>query len=262
MSNILEKIISAKRQEIAKQKEIINFDFLKMLSRNRPKIYSFRQALLDSPTGIISEFKRKSPSTKGWIFRDAEVEKIVPGYAAAGAAALSVLTDGRFFGGTLKDMRVAASLVEIPVLRKDFILDDYQVYQVHILGADVVLLIASILTKQQTRALASTAKALGLEVLLEIHMEEELDYINEYIDVVGVNNRNLSTLRTNIQTSFDLAEKIPREFVKISESGISDPETVKELRSAGFQGFLMGENFMKTTDPGDALKRFIPLVTQ
>ncbi|MDR0505201.1 MAG: indole-3-glycerol phosphate synthase TrpC [Dysgonamonadaceae bacterium] len=256
MISILEKIISAKRQEIACHKELTSLESLKKMSKKKTEIRSFRQSLLDSPTGIISEFKRKSPS-KGWIFQEARIEKIVPDYVAFGATALSVLTDEPFFGGSLNDLETARGLVNIPVLRKDFIVDAYQIYQAHLFGADVILLIASALTVKETALLASTAKELELEVLLEIHTEDELNHINEYVDVVGINNRNLSSFETNIQTSFDLGEKIPDTFVKISESGISDPLTVRELRSAGFRGFLMGENFMKTDNPGEALKNFI-----
>jgi indole-3-glycerol phosphate synthase len=255
MNNILEKIISVKRQEIARQKEAIGQEYLEKLLKERP-VRSFRQALSDSQTGIISEFKRKSPS-RGWIFRDAEVGRIVPAYAAAGATAISVLTDEPFFGGSLTDLKIARSLIDdTPILRKDFIVDAYQLYQAQVFGADAVLLIAAALTVRQTAALAAQAHTIGLEVLLEIHTEKELEHVNEYVDVVGINNRNLSTFRTDTQVSFELGEKIPASHVKISESGLSDPQTVNDLREAGFRGFLMGENFMKTDNPGQSLSDF------
>ena len=255
--NILEKIISEKRQEIVRHKEAVSQKTLEDFIREKPDCISFKQSLLDSPTGIISEFKRRSPS-KDWIFKTAKVEDVVPQYAASGAVAISVLTDEPFFGGTLNDLKTARSLVpKTPLLRKDFMVDEYQLYQARALGADVILLIASALSVPQTKVLACAAHALGLEVLLEIHSEEELGHINEHVDVVGINNRNLSTFKTDIQISYDLGEKIPADFVKISESGISQPETVLELRQAGFRGFLMGENFMKTGQPGATLKEFI-----
>ena len=259
--NILEKIIREKRQEIILHKEVVSLAWLEGLIQEKPACRSFRQSLLDSPTGIIAEFKRRSPS-KDWIFKEAKVEEVVPEYAASGAAAISVLTDEPFFGGTLKDLQTACGLVSrVPLLRKDFIVDEYQLYQARACGADVVLLIAAALTVGQTRALAQTARSLGLEVLLEIHSEDELGHINELVDVVGINNRNLSTFVTDIQTSYDLGERIPSGFVKISESGISQPDTVIGLRRAGFRGFLMGECFMSTENPGVALKDFIGAIS-
>ncbi len=254
--NILEKIIKVKQEEVSRRQSDTSVQMLKYLIKDLPATVSFRQALLESSTGIIAEFKRKSPS-KGWIFPSAEPEDIIPAYTSAGASALSVLTDETFFGGSLKDLQTARQLTNIPLLRKDFVIDSYQLYQARALGADVILLIASALTVQQTESLACTAKELGLEVLLEIHSEKELAHINKYVDIVGVNNRNLSTFQTDIQTSFDLGEKIPSEFVRISESGITTPDTIVELRKAGFRGFLVGETFMKTGNPGEALSEFI-----
>ncbi|MEN9917619.1 MAG: indole-3-glycerol phosphate synthase TrpC, partial [Bacteroidota bacterium] len=161
------------------------------------------------------------------------------------------------FGGTFSDFETARKVSKVPLLRKDFMVDEYQFYQAKVLGADVVLLIASALSIEQTKQFAAKAKELGMDVLLEIHNEKELDHINEHIDVVGINNRNLSTFVTDIDISFELGQKIPNEFLKISESGISDPQTVIDLRQAGFKGFLMGENFMKTDNPGKALTDFI-----
>ncbi len=256
MDNILHKIVANKKQEVAIQKQQVSIDELEEQIQNVKAVDSFRQSLEDSPTGIISEFKRKSPS-RGWIFRDAKIESVIPLYERNGAAAISVLTDTEFFGGTFEDFRKAAELTETPLLRKDFMVDEYQIYQAKAMGASAVLLIASALTVSETFRFAEKATELHLDVLLEIHNEKELDHINAYIDVVGVNNRNLNTFVTDVQISFDLSDKIPSDFLKISESGISRPETVIELRQAGFKGFLMGENFMKTENPGKALEEFI-----
>lgn len=223
-----------------------------------PRI-SMRACLSASPSGIIAEFKRRSPS-KGWIKENAQADIIPPAYEAAGASALSILTDEKFFGGNLKDIRTVRSKVQLPILRKDFIIDEYQLYQARIVGADAILLIAAALRKEQCRMLAAKAHELGLEVLLEIHSEQELEYIEDNIDMVGVNNRNLGTFHTDVENSFRLAEKLPKEMLLVSESGISSPQTVRQLRAAGFRGFLIGENFMKAPQPGDALKEFISLL--
>lgn len=217
---------------------------------------SLRKALQDSPTGIIAEFKRKSPS-KGWIKEDGKPEIIPPSYEKAGATALSILTDEPYFGGCMDFVRTARPLVNIPILRKDFMIDEYQVFEAKEIGANAILLIAACLTKEECRSLAKTARELGLDTLLEIHSESELDYISDEICVVGVNNRNLHVFKTDIQTSVQLAPKIPQEFVKISESGLSDPKDVKMLQKCGYQGFLMGERFMKTENPALALQEFI-----
>ena len=254
--NILEKIIAQKRIELRRQKEVISIDMLEKIIQDKNGKISFKQALIQSPTGIIAEFKRRSPS-KDWIFKDAKVDKVVPDYEKSGASAVSILTDEMFFGGSLTDLKQASQLVRLPILRKDFIIDEYQIYQAKALGASVVLLIAAALTEKQCYQLAATAHNIGLEVLLEIHTEPELKYITPMVDVVGINNRNLSTFVTDIQVSFDLGKKIPADFVKISESGISSVEVIRKLRQHGFQGFLMGENFMKTRQPGETLKRFM-----
>ena len=253
--NILEKIIDKKRIEIAQQKEAVSDRHLIMMINDKLGV-SFKEALCKSNTGIIAEFKRRSPS-KGWIFEQARADMVVPDYEAMGAAAVSVLTDQTFFCGSLNDLKIVRSLVGLPLLRKDFIIDEYQLLQAKAFGADVVLLIASALTVKRTKELATEAKSLGLEVLLEIHTESELEYLMDEIDVVGINNRNLSTFETDVQVSFTLGALIPDNFVKISESGISEPKVVMQLREAGFKGFLMGENFMKTDNPGKALGKFI-----
>ena len=246
--DILESILAAKRQELTFEKR-----------------RSLKKALASSPTGIIAEFKRKSPS-KGWIHADARPEEVVPAYAAAGAAALSILTDGPFFGGSLDFIRRVRPLVDLPILRKDFIIDPYQLYQAAEAGADAVLLIAACLSRADCAALTAEAHRLGLEVLLEIHDAAELDYVSPEVDVVGVNNRHLGSFVTDVQTSFGLAPLLSQPSttptqatgpVFVSESGIGDPETVRKLRAAGFRGFLMGGHFMKNPDPGAALADFI-----
>lgn len=214
-----------------------------------------------SKTGIIAEFKRKSPS-KDWIYKDAKVADIVPYYSLSGAAGVSILTDESFFGGELSDLETGVKLTTTPILRKDFVVDEYQIFQAAAYGASAVLLIAASLSKEQTLQFAKRAKDLKLDVLLEVHDEEELGHINPYVDIVGVNNRNLKTFEVNIETSMILYDKIPNEFVKISESGISSPKVVLQLKEIGFQGFLMGENFMKTDNPGHALSTFIQTLEQ
>lgn len=256
MDNILHKIIANKRLEVEAQKKLTTIDELEKQITDFTNTHSFKQTLIDSPTGIIAEFKRRSPS-RGWIFENAKVEEVIPSYSQNGASAISVLTDTDFFGGTTTDLKTAHRLTQTPLLRKDFMIDQYQLFEAKTLGANAILLIASALDVAQCQSMAHKAKELGLDVLLEIHNEKELDHINQYVDVVGINNRNLSTFVTDIQISFCLGEKIPTEFLKISESGISQPQTVLDLQQAGFKGFLMGENFMKTNNPGQALAHFI-----
>ncbi|WP_128330173.1 indole-3-glycerol phosphate synthase TrpC [Apibacter sp. HY039] len=256
MSTILDKIIANKKVEIENHKQQVPLQELEKKVQQVKPVQSFKESLRNSSTGIISEFKRRSPS-KDWIFKNARIEEVIPFYSQNGASAISVLTDLEFFGGTLQDLELAGSLTQTPLLRKDFMVDEYQLYQAKLYGASAILLIAAALTVEKTKELAVTAKNLGLDVLLEIHNEDELKHISEWVDVVGVNNRNLKTFVTDVQVSFSLVNKIPDEFVKISESGLSSSETVKELMQAGYQGFLMGENFMKTEDPGKALKEFI-----
>lgn len=256
MKDILSEIIANKRFEIDLQKQAVSIEQLQDGITEFSVAYSMKQALASSTSGIIAEFKRRSPS-KGWIKEEARPEEIVSDYAATGAAALSILTDEKFFGGSLKDIRIARPLVQIPILRKDFIIDEYQLYQAKIVGADAVLLIAAALEKEKCQKLTEEAHALGLEVLLEIHSVEELSYINEEIDMIGINNRNLGTFFTDVENSFRLAEQLPQDTILVSESGISDPEIVKRLRAAGFQGFLIGEMFMKTPQPGETLRIFL-----
>lgn len=260
MKDILSEIIANKRFEVDLQKQSISLEQLQNSLETTVKQRSLKEALKSSSSGIIAEFKRRSPS-KGWINRKAQAEDIVPGYANAGASAVSILTDEKFFGGNLKDIKDARPLIDIPILRKDFIVDEYQLYQAKIIGADAVLLIAAALKKDDLHALAAKAHELGLEVLLEIHSVEELKYINANMDVIGINNRNLGTFFTDVENSFRLAEQLPSDAVLVSESGISDPATVKRLQKAGFKGFLIGENFMKTDNPELALKSFIEVLS-
>lgn len=259
MKDILSEIIANKRFEVDLQKQAISIEQLQEGISEAPVIRSMKQALASSKSGVIAEFKRRSPS-KGWIKQDARPEEIVLSYATAGASALSILTDEKFFGGSLKDIRIARPLVEIPILRKDFIIDEYQLYQAKIVGADAVLLIAAALEQERCNELTEKAHSLGLEVLLEIHSPEELSYINKKIDMVGINNRNLGTFFTDVENSFRLAGQLPQDAVLVSESGISDPEIVKRLRTAGFRGFLIGETFMKTQQPGETLQNFLQAI--
>ena len=259
--HILDTICRNKRLEIAVQKESTSLSTLKNSLKYplREKI-SFKKALSGSKSGIIAEFKRKSPS-KGWINRDADAARIVRSYEEAGAAAISCLTDETFFGGSFDDFSKAREVIAgIPLLRKDFILDEYQLYQSKLMGADVVLLIAACLTAEDIARFTAIAHALDMEALLEIHDESELASICADVDVIGINNRNLKTFVTDIRHTIELSSRIPEHFLKISESGLSRPETVIQLRQAGFRGFLMGENFMKTNNPGESLREFIRML--
>ena len=257
--DILEEIIAHKRIEIAAQEQNVPISFLEdLLEKNddMAKVHSMKASLAASATGIIAEFKRRSPS-KDWINRDADAKIIPASYQQAGASALSILTDEHFFGGGLRDIRAARPTVSLPILRKDFIISRYQLLQAKAAQADAVLLIAAALSKEECRTLACEAHKLGLEVLLEMHHEDELDYVNEYVDMAGINNRNLGTFHTDVENSFRMAEKLPADILKVSESGISNPQTVKLLRQEGFRGFLIGETFMKTANPGNTLSTFI-----
>ena len=242
MKDILQEIIAHKHEE------------LEQLCA--PKA-SLRKALLQSDTGIIAEFKRRSPS-KGWIKKDGRADIIPLSYQQNGAAALSILTDEQYFGGSDDFIRQARqSGVTLPILYKNFVIDEAQLYAAALCGASAVLLIAACLSKAECKRLLAKAHELGLEVLLEMHSESELEYAELEPDICGINNRNLGSFVTDVQNSFRLAELLPKDAVKVSESGISNPDTVKALRQAGFRGFLIGENFMKTADPGAALKDFV-----
>ena len=254
---ILDKICDNKRNELSELKRQLSLSEIRDRELFARQCFSLKQSLLDSSTGIISEFKRRSPS-KGDIHPGAEPEDVVAGYEQNGASGVSCLADKDFFGGSPDDViRARKALTHTPLLYKEFIVDEYQLSLAKSCGADVVLLIAACLDRNQLAEYAHCAKELGLETLLEVHNADELNHINDFIDIVGVNNRNLKVFKTDVQTSFDLAAEIPSNFVKISESGISKPETVLELRKVGFRGFLMGENFMKESDPAEALRNFI-----
>jgi indole-3-glycerol phosphate synthase len=263
MQDILQEIVDFKRVEVEQQKQLVSPRDLhakvERLMAAGISAHSMSRSLVSSPYGIIAEFKRKSPS-KGWIHEDARPMDVVPKYAESGASALSILTDYKYFGGKLEFIPQVRQVVDIPILRKEFIIDEYQLFEARLVGADAVLLIAADLSKEQCRSLTRTAHDLKLEVLLEMHSEDELEYLDCEPDMAGINNRNLGTFHTDVANSFRLAEKMATEAVKVSESGISNPDTVRLLREAGFRGFLMGECFMKEQDPGLALKRFIEAI--
>jgi indole-3-glycerol phosphate synthase len=253
--NILDKIVAQKRLEVAARKKEVPVAQLEKSEGFKRQALSLKEALLNGAgTGIIAEFKRRSPS-KGVINGTADVVGVTAAYATNGAAALSVLTDETFFGGSADDLR-KARVNNVPILRKDFMIDEYQLVEARAMGADVILLIAACLSPADVKRLAGTAGALGLEVLLEIHNEEELKHICPECDVVGVNNRDLKTFNVDIGTSLGLAEKMGNR-VKISESGISDVKNIELLHAAGFNGFLIGENFMKQDDPAVAFASFV-----
>lgn len=242
MKDILQEIIAHKHEELA------------FLKAKKP---SMRKALLASETGIIAEFKRRSPS-KGWIKEEGRADIIPLSYQQNGAAALSILTDEHYFGGHDDFIRTARqSGVTIPILYKNFVVNELQLFQALLCGASAVLLIAACLTKKECCHLMNMAHSLGLEVLLEMHSESELEYAELEPDLCGINNRNLGSFITDVENSFRLIEKLPKTAVKVSESGISKPETIRQLREAGFRGFLIGETFMKAGDPGMALKDFL-----
>ena len=256
--DILEHIIATKREELpairsAVDAAIANYPS-ELLHTSKP---SLGEALLKSNTGIIAEFKRRSPS-KGWIKEDGRADIIPLSYQENGASALSILTDVQYFGGQDGFIRQARnSGVTLPILYKNFVIDEVQLYAATLCGASAVLLIAACLTKAKCKSLMRKEHELGLEVLLEMHSEQELEYAELEPDMCGINNRNLGSFVTDVENSFHLAELLPKDAIKVSESGISNSDTVKALRQAGFRGFLIGENFMKTPNPGLALKQFI-----
>lgn len=257
--DILTQIIANKRKEISRQMEAVSMKQLETIvsTRGTGKQTSLSRSIMSSPTGIISEFKRRSPS-KGWINRKADAGEITGGYARAGAAGISVLTDYEFFGGNEGDlMKARLAAPYTPILRKDFIISEYQLLQSAAIQADAVLLIAAALGKDECKSLAEKAHGYGLEVLLEVHSEEELEYATDCADLIGVNNRNLGSFRTDVENSFRLAEKLPTGIPRISESGISSPGTILTLKQAGYDGFLMGESFMKDENPANRLRTLI-----
>ena len=253
--NILETIIAKKKIEIGERKSSISIVELKREKFFKKKVPDIKEYLLrEDKTGIIAEFKRRSPS-KGIINNTATVDKVTSAYTKYGASALSILTDESFFGGSLNDL-IEATINELPILRKDFIIDEYQLIESKAFGAGVILLIAACLSKNEVKQLASSAKNIGLNVLLEIHNDQELEHICDEVDVVGVNNRDLKTFIVDINRSIELSNKIPADKIKISESGIDNIETIDLLKQHGFQGFLIGEKFMREEDPGEAFRIF------
>ena len=257
MTNILETIIAKKRIEVAKRKAVKTISDLEKLSLFAKPTLSLEEYLLRlDKSGIIAEFKKQSPS-KGIINNCSSTVEVVTAYEKYGASAVSVLTDEEFFGGSLDDLEEAANLLEIPLLRKDFIIDEYQLFESKAFGADIILLIAACLTKDEVKKLSASAKKLQLNVLLEIHNKQELEHICDEVDVIGINNRDLKTFKVDINHSIELAKKIPSQKIKISESGIDDVKTITKLKENGFSGFLIGEKFMKEENPGKAFGQFV-----
>ena len=254
--NVLETIIAKKKIQVSDRKQNKSISELEKAPFFKNETLSFKEFLLrKDKTGIIAEFKRRSPS-KGIINDHSEVAQVTAGYTKFGASALSVLTDEEFFGGSLNDL-LEATKNEIPILRKEFIVDEYQVIESKAFGAEVILLIAACLTKKELKKFACVAKNTGLNVLIEIHNEQELDHICDEVDVVGINNRDLKTFKVDLNKSIELCKKIPAEIIKISESGIDDVNTIIRVKENGFSGFLIGESFMKAPDPVEAFENFV-----
>ncbi len=257
--NILDKIIADKFKEVELKKSLIPVSQLESSVLFNRKCISLAENL-KTGSGIIAEHKRRSPS-KSVINQSLNVQDVVKGYEDADVSGISVLTDGKYFGGSIEDLLYARASVNLPILRKDFMIDEYQVLEAKAYGADVILLIAAVLTEEQLIHLANSAKSLGMDVLLEVHNEEELKKsLKVNVDMIGVNNRNLKTFEVSIDNSKKLAKLIPDEFVKVSESGISNTEAIADLKNYGYQGFLIGENFMKTDNPGTSAKEFIRIL--
>jgi len=254
--NILEAIIESKKIEVEERKATTPVEVLRQSELYARSRLSLKQFLLDgNRTGIIAEFKRRSPS-KGSINEAADVVEVTTAYANNGANALSVLTDELFFGGSKEDL-IKARVNQIPILRKDFVIDEYQIEEARAMGADVILLIAACLTPDEVKRLAAYAKDLGLEVLLELHAEEELEHICEETEIIGINNRDLKTFKVDIERSLRMAEHIPADKIKVAESGINSIENILLFKENGFRGFLIGENFMKEENPSAAFERFV-----
>lgn len=259
MRDILEEIKQHKLLEVKQRKAAVPERELEKHITGQP--ISLRKHLLaKDSSGILAEFKRKSPS-KGIIHDNADAAVITSGYIQAGAAALSVLTDEKYFGGTVDDLK-AARKNNCPILRKDFVVDEYQITEARAIGADVILLIAEILTKEEVKQLAQKANSLGMEVLMEMHTAEHLEKLNPLIHLAGINNRNLKTFEVDIETSIKLAKQLPDSFVKVAESGIHDAATLLKLKAVGFNGFLIGELFMSQTNPAEACRKFIQQIRE
>lgn len=259
--NLLEEIVGYKKKEILECKEkypVTKLTKSKIFERIPLKLTDFIKD--KDRTGIIAEFKRKSPS-KGIINEESTIEEVTTGYFRSGASGLSILTDNKFFGGGLADLKRARQLNPVPILRKDFILDEYQITEAKAAGADAILLIAAVVDRQQARELARHARSLLLQVVLEVHEAGEINHMNEFVDIVGVNNRDLRSFTVDTERSAELACAIPEGIVKISESGISSPIIIKKLRKCGYDGFLIGESFMRSPEPAKAFFDFIQLIS-
>ena len=255
--NILDQIVADKRKEVALRKSLIPFKQLESSVLFERSTISLSDRLINSTSGIIAEHKRRSPS-KSTINQKLNVQDVAKGYEDAGVCGMSVLTDSKYFGGSLDDLLLARASCNLPLLRKEFIIDTYQIVEAKAYGSDVVLLIAAILSQEEIMQFSELAKSLDLDVLLEVHNLDELQKsIMPTIDMLGVNNRNLKTFEASLETSKVLSNHIPDDFVKVSESGISSIEAIKELQPYGYKGFLIGENFMKTNNPGKSAKSFI-----
>ena len=260
MSSILDRIVTDKHTEVALRKQLIPIKQLEHSVLFEHQSPSLSTRLINSTSGLITEHKRRSPS-KDCINQNLNVQDVAKGYETAGACGMSVLTDMKYFGGSLEDLLNSRASCEIPLLRKEFIIDTYQIVEAKAYGADVILLIAAILSRDEIQSFSRLAQSLGMEVLLEIHNEDELQKsIMPSLNMIGVNNRNLKTFEVSLETSKTLSGLIPDEFVKISESGIRTVEDIKSLQPYGYKGFLIGENFMKTENPGAAAADFINLL--
>jgi len=253
--NILDKIIEQKKQEVVKAKKKISLTQLNDAALFNRKTFSLKESV-KSGSGIITEFKRQSPS-KGIINDHANVLEVTKSYEKFGASGISILTDSEFFGGKLEDLLKVRNEISIPILRKDFMIDEYQFYEAKANGADVILLIASCLSPNQVQEFTQLSREIGLEVLLEIHTEEELKHFNKEIDLVGINNRNLKDFKVDLQHSVNLKNLLPKEVLAVAESGIYSVEDFRFLKEKGFDGFLMGEYFMRNENPGIAFEEFI-----
>lgn len=255
--DILERIVKVQQADLQRKKQSFPEYYWEAAPLfNRPA-KSLKAALAESETGIIAEFKRRSPSKPSINFQ-AKVNEVASGYENAGVSGMSVLTNGPFFGGSLEDLIQARASCNLPIIRKEFIIDPYQITVAKAHGADVILLIAACLEPSRLQMLAKKTKSLGMDVLLEVHNEAELQAnIIPEVDLIGVNNRNLKTFEVDVNTSLELLKQIPADYLPVSESGLSDPATVQMLRDAGFKGFLMGEHFMRTEDPAQSASAFI-----
>ena len=255
--DILQEIVNSKRKEVERDKAFYPLKLLEKSIHFKSPCVSLKSYILrEDKSGIIAEFKRRSPS-KGSINLYASPEQVGIGYMQAGASAISVLTDKEYFGGSKEDLKTIRKYNYCPILRKEFIIDEYQIIEAKSIGADAILLIASILTKEEVDQFTNLAKSLGLEILFEIHDEKEIEKFNDDIDLIGVNNRNLKTFKTDYNYSLDVIDKLPTDSVKISESGISNPKVVDILKGAGYQGFLIGEQFMANGNPAKSCYKFI-----